>query len=370
MTDATQPVAAAPESRLLKVQFTGNAADFFAIWIVNVLLTVLTLGIWSAWAKVRTKRYFLGNTKLDSVGFEYHATGWQILRGRLLVVGALLIYSMIAEYEPYLGLAILVAYVLATPWLINKSLLFNARATNWRNVRFDFAPRYGRAFMAFFIWPAIGFLSLGVLIPAATRASARYLGNHHRFGISRFSVTPPLGPYYGAAFGFLVITLGIFAIGIAAWSTAHEYALQIWAYNDLNLPIADDWSDIVASLYAIFAYAAAIAVFTFAGPPAQYYRAMTRNVSLNALRLAGQHRFRSALPPIRFMFLALVTTLATLLTLGLAYPWARVTLYRALADSVSVELVGDLDSFVTASGQLGSSFGSEFSDIQDIDVTV
>ena len=40
------------------VQFNGRGGEFFGIWIVNILLSIITLGIYSAWAKVRTKRYF------------------------------------------------------------------------------------------------------------------------------------------------------------------------------------------------------------------------------------------------------------------------------------------------------------------------
>ena len=36
-------------------RFHGNGAEYFRIWIVNFLLTLLTLGVYSAWAKVRKK---------------------------------------------------------------------------------------------------------------------------------------------------------------------------------------------------------------------------------------------------------------------------------------------------------------------------
>ena len=53
--------------------FTGTGGEYFRIWIVNLILSILTLGIYSAWAKVRTNRYFYGNTQVDDTGFEYHA---------------------------------------------------------------------------------------------------------------------------------------------------------------------------------------------------------------------------------------------------------------------------------------------------------
>lgn len=52
-------------------EFHGRAGEFFRIWIVNVVLTMLTLGIYAAWAKVRTMRYFYGNTMLDGKPFDF-----------------------------------------------------------------------------------------------------------------------------------------------------------------------------------------------------------------------------------------------------------------------------------------------------------
>ncbi|HAG47009.1 MAG TPA: DUF898 domain-containing protein, partial [Gammaproteobacteria bacterium] len=74
----------------MPVEFTGSGGEYFRIWIVNLVLTILTLGIYSAWAKVRTKRYFYRNTIIGGSPFEYHARPIQILKGRAIVVGAYL----------------------------------------------------------------------------------------------------------------------------------------------------------------------------------------------------------------------------------------------------------------------------------------
>ena len=55
-------------------EFKGTASQYFGIWIVNLLLTIITLGIYTPWAKVRTKRYFYGNTLLDGSPFDYLAS--------------------------------------------------------------------------------------------------------------------------------------------------------------------------------------------------------------------------------------------------------------------------------------------------------
>lgn len=55
------------------------------------MLTILTIGIYSAWAKVRTMKYFYQNTYVPGRNFDYRATGKQILIGRLIVIGALVV---------------------------------------------------------------------------------------------------------------------------------------------------------------------------------------------------------------------------------------------------------------------------------------
>ena len=90
--------------------FKGRAGEYFGIWIVNVLLSILTLGIYSAWAKVRRVRYFYGNMYLDGHNFEYHAKPRQILIGRLIVVGVLIGYQVLIAISPFFS-ALLIVYV-------------------------------------------------------------------------------------------------------------------------------------------------------------------------------------------------------------------------------------------------------------------
>ena len=94
---ANQP-ANSPET--LQFEFTGNAVEFFKIWIVNICLTIVTLGIYSAWAKVRTNKYFYGNTVLAGSSFEYLANPITILKGRLIAFALFVVYSVATAFFP------------------------------------------------------------------------------------------------------------------------------------------------------------------------------------------------------------------------------------------------------------------------------
>jgi len=80
-----KPLVAEPEKHY-PVEFTASAGEYFRIWIVNLVLTILTVGIYSAWAKVRKKRYFYGHTRIDRDSFEYRGRPIAILKGRLIAV--------------------------------------------------------------------------------------------------------------------------------------------------------------------------------------------------------------------------------------------------------------------------------------------
>ena len=75
--------------------FTGSGGEYFRIWIVNLLLSVITLGIYSAWAKVRRLRYFYGHTSVAGGTFGYHASPIAILKGRLIAYAVVFVLAVL-----------------------------------------------------------------------------------------------------------------------------------------------------------------------------------------------------------------------------------------------------------------------------------
>ena len=104
------------------LSFTGTAGEFFRIWIVNVFLTVITLGIYNAWAKVRTRQYFYANTHLAGHSFDYLANPINILKGNLIVGAGLVIYNLTDAFAPLWSLLIMGLFALVFPFLAYQSL--------------------------------------------------------------------------------------------------------------------------------------------------------------------------------------------------------------------------------------------------------
>ena len=116
--------------RRYPVEFSGAAGEYFRIWIVNLVLTIVTLGIYSAWAKVRKRRYFYSHTRIDGEGFEYRANPVAILKGRLIAVAPLALATVACVVSPLWGFAFLIAGAALFPRLFVRSLASRIRTSS------------------------------------------------------------------------------------------------------------------------------------------------------------------------------------------------------------------------------------------------
>lgn len=179
-------------------EFRGSSREWFGIWIVNLLLSVLTLGIYSAWAKVRTKKYFYQNTWVAGRNFDYHATGKQILIGRLIIIAALIAYSTASALLPPLALLMIIIYTFCFPLLILRSAAFNARNSSWANVRFNFHGEASQAHKVYLLYPILTAITFYTTVPFLLRAGQRFGINSHSLGKTRLHFDSGIWPFYKA----------------------------------------------------------------------------------------------------------------------------------------------------------------------------
>ena len=345
------------DASLLPFEFTGKAKEFFGIWLSNLLLSILTLGIYSAWAKVRSRRFFLGHTLIGGHRFDYHADPKVILKGRAIVVSALVVMSLVSELSTVLSGTSLVLLMLALPWLANRSLRFNARMTSFRNVRFDFSGTYGKSLLAFVLFPLLGLLSLGLLQPFATRYSGRYLAANYSYGEAKLESDPQLKKLYKGFFQAFTIILLPFVV-----------LLAIVAQHDWDLERLILMQDAEATVWLIdlspFALIIALYLAFF------HYRAVARNSILGSLSISGVHELKSEISGFRLAWIVFSNSFLTLSSFGLLQPWGAVRRWRY--ETVSLQLIseGSLDEFIGKIQPAEGVIGSEYTDLQDIDVGI
>jgi uncharacterized membrane protein YjgN (DUF898 family) len=131
------------------LHFTGNGAEYFGIWIVNLLLTIVTIGIYSAWAKVRRLQYLYRHTQVAGSSFDFHGSPTRILIGRVIALGMLIAYNLSIRLQSKLTIVVLVALAAVVPWLLRNSFRFRLYNTSWRGTRFHFRGAVSTAYRVF-----------------------------------------------------------------------------------------------------------------------------------------------------------------------------------------------------------------------------
>lgn len=318
-------------------EFTGSGSEYFRIWIVNLVLTILTLGVYSAWAKVRRNRYFYGHTRLGVAAFEYLAEPMAILKGRLLALGIFLIYAGATQIYPWTAPVFGLLFLAATPWLVINALKFRTRNTAFRNVRFDFIANYREAVRIFIGLPLLIVFTLGLIVPYLVYRQKAFIVNHSAFGKTQFNFKGTAGDFY-RLFGELLFALlaGIGLLLVAA-SIAKPLAF-------VGMPVL---------YFGLIAYAIA----------------QIGNMVYNRARLAG-NGFKSDLRMRDLFMLYLTNAIGIVVTLGFFIPWAAVRMARYRAGRLTFLGRGDLDVFVNREAARIGSAGEEMGDLFDVEVAV
>ncbi len=330
--------AAMPVEVSHTVQFTGEAGEFFRIWIVNLMLTVLTVGIYSAWATVRTRRYFYANTRLTGHAFEYLAEPLQILRGRLIAFAVTAAYVGLGQFAPLWSLAILAGLFLLMPWIVILSLRFRARNSAWRGLRFQFVGDTTGAVVNFLLLPILAVFTFGLSYPWSKSRQQDYIASGHRFGGRGFTFRRDVGEYYAVYLIALILLTGGVVLAVLLGL----------------LPM-------IGPLLAMIVFYLVYFLF-FA-----YIMARIGNLFWNNLRLDG-HRFESRLDPTRLAWLYFSNTVAIALTIGLAIPWALIRMAQYRAECLSLIADGSLDDYVAEAGSEVGATGSELGEVLELDL--
>jgi uncharacterized membrane protein YjgN (DUF898 family) len=339
--------ASAAEPTPLRFRFHGNASEYFRIWIVNLCLTVLTLGVYAPWAKVRTRRYFAGNLAIGDSAFDYDADPMRILVGRGIVVAAFGAYALAGLVSDKLSFALGVIGFFLFPAAAVRSTAFHHRHSLFRGIRFRFAAPYGEAFFVLIVAPVLATLTLGLALPWMQGRRQQFVAGHSAYGTSGFEFEWSAGPYYRVFWKASLLSLGAFALaGVAA--------IAVWSGEPIARPLE----------FAAFVPAAA--AFWLA---VTFVQAGLTNLLYGNARV-GDLRFRSDLRAAPLAWLHLTSASAIILTLGLATPWARVRLARLRAESLALFAPTGLDAFAQAS-EPEAGFGalaSETADLFDFDL--
>ena len=377
------------------LKFTGSGSEYFKIWIVNILLTIITVGFYYPWAKVRNRRYFYANSTLNSRNFEYHATGLQLLLGFIIGLVLFVIYTFVTQLAPQFAGIFMLLFMLILPWLVWRSLMFNMKMTSFSNVHFSFRGTLGKSYKIFLGYPILLFLVImligvgaSVLVPflqdAKESASASVpeflliggvvllglaftLGYLYFFAIMKKATTEYTlsNAYYGQgefdtdietkkffmiilkAIGLIIVPMGIFA-GI--------FFMTLEAEN----------REIRGILFVI-AYFGSMFFMMFMGA---YIVSRERKYVYENTLLDNKIGFESTLRARDLAWVMISNLFLIMVTLGLAFPWAKVRVANLMLENTLVDTSIGFDEYLSQKQNEVSSIGDQIGEAFDIDVGV
>jgi uncharacterized membrane protein YjgN (DUF898 family) len=339
-----------------KFTFTGSGSEYFRIWIVNLLFTVLTLGIYSAWAKVRRTRYFYDSTLLAGSTFEYHGNPVAILKGRVVAVLFVAAYNLAANYSPFMGLLMLALLAAVGPWLVWKSLQFRLYNSSYRGIRFGFRGTPGKVYMVYLVLPALAFLSVYLLAPFVHQRMKKFQHEQSRYGHTHFSFHGTAGGFYKAyLIGFLIAVGGVVMIGIG-------FSGMFAALKAGGLRHAPAGT---LGTFALFIFALYVWMFSLV----PLFLTLIQNLIWNNTRLA-EHRFKSEMRARKMIIIAITNIVGIVVTLGLFIPFAQVRALRYRIESMTLIPGSSLDDFIADTQAQASATGEGAADLLDFDLSL
>jgi len=203
--------------------FYGTGGDLFGIQMVNMLLTIVTLGVYYFWGKVKVRRYILSETEFEGDRFAYHGTGKELLLGFLKASVLFFIPLILLDVVPdIIGstvvkiIAVILTYlllILFIPYAMVGARRYRLSRTSWRGIRFSFRGKTWE-FMKLFMWGSfLTTITLGLYYPIFETRRYGFLISHSYFGNQKFNFKGTgrelFGPYLLALL-LVLPTLGLY----------------------------------------------------------------------------------------------------------------------------------------------------------------
>jgi uncharacterized membrane protein YjgN (DUF898 family) len=299
-----------------RVRFMGSGSALFGIHVVNVLFTLLTLGVYFFWAKVKVRAYFLSETEFESDRLAYHGTGGEMFVGFLKALVFFFIPISALNFVPeMLGASAAVGYVVGSffvPMAMVGARRYRLSRTSWRGIRFSLRARTWD-FVRLWSWNTfLSAATLGLFYPVYITRRQDFMTRHMWFGSARFGFDGRgrdlLGPFV-AMLILLPFTLGL------SW-------------------------------------------FWFSARKARYFASHTT---------FGGARFQSTVRALPLAWLTLSNAVVLVVTLGLAWSWLSVRSLRFGYANLSLNGPLDVDT-ITQQAQTVSATGEGLAGFLDADL--
>jgi uncharacterized membrane protein YjgN (DUF898 family) len=353
----SQPKSGAP----IQVSWAGNPWSLAGICLLNILLIVVTLGIYWFWARSEYRRRMWQMVRVNGEPLEYTGTGWELFIGYLKVFFFILFpagaaigvaQALLGPKNPLLVVLILALYAgllvlfFAGVFRANRYILTRTR---WRGIALGLGEgALGYAWLS--IWSAlVTGLTLGWLYPWRATALRRRLTNAMRFGSLPFRFEGSSGSLYGP---FVLVWL-VFIVGYAA--LAGFFAMVMQAAMKTSGAGSPD-PEVLKALAAHYA-PVAVTIFLLAIPLAlvamSWFEVRKLNVFARATKASGLSAGLEAHAG-SYIWLIVSNTLIMILSIGILRPVAQARRLRYLVSRFSFTGSANLNEVLRAREEAGT----------------
>ncbi len=300
--------------------FHGNGGSLFGIHIVNIFLTLVTLGVYYFWAKTRVRVYLLSQTEFEGDRFAWHGTGRELLLGFLRAVGffgvpiGLLVAIRDVLAVPFglkavAGALVSILVVVFFPLAMVGARRYRLSRTSWRGIRFSFRGRARDFIKLFILGSFLTSLTFGLYYPIFDVQRYDFMTSNAWFGNRRIRFDGRgrdlLSPF------LLTVLLALPTLGLSIFWYLARKRRYLWGHT-----------------------------------------------------VVGHARFRSSVTGGRLFLLMAGNALLLVLTLGLAWPWAKVRSARFAFRYLMLEGPLDLED-IQQDAQAASATGEGLAGLLD-----
>ena len=301
-------------------RFEGSGGEYFFIFLKHVFLTLITFGLYFAWAKTERRAFIWKSLSFYGHPFRYTGTAIELLKGYALVVVGYILFVSIPQlaglistaFGTFVQVALFVGLVVVMPFVIYRSRNFLYNRTTWRNIRFGLVRESGPFAKQFYLGILLSIVSLGLYVPVHANRLHGIMLNRTRFGSLELH-------YDGDDF--------------EVW----KMAMKGLALSILTLGLYYFW-----------------------------YRAELERYRADHTRIGDAAVLCSRVTGGQFLTLYFVNAFGLALTVGLAFPWILMYSLGALASRYSVHGEIDFDTIVQRAEEEGA-FSDGVADALDLD---
>ena len=390
------------------VEFTGSGSEYFRVWIVNVLLSIVTLGIYTPWARRRTAQYFYSHTQVAGSPLEFVAQQRKMVFGFLLMAALYIAYQVASETGQQLAASVLLFGVAALlPFLWGRAMRFRLSATRWRGVKLAFLASWrevyaasGPVFAIAALWAVIFFamnalsphppigvagdgppvqlpslsgpvVALGILGMALTLLCViRLEYNFRSLLVVRARIGDQMGRWKPVYMDFVRVwlaTAGFFLLVMVVISVVFTLlaggSMALLTQSLKGIGVAGMIFMVILTALGVFL------AFVLATLPVRAYRqARIFQLVWNNVGVSHIARFKTDLRTGAFIWLRIKNVFLTVLTLGFYRPFAVASEYAMKVDSVTLYIKGGTDQLVGQLVKQQGAFGDAAADAMGLDL--